>query len=49
MNARDWMCLGIFLGTLLCFVIRKKKDVWDGFAVGMGAALLAGSLLHFIV
>jgi len=43
MTPQDWLCIGIFIGTLLSFGLTKKKDFRTGLSVGIGAAILFGA------
>jgi hypothetical protein len=43
-----WTAIGFCAGTIACYVLAKKKDFRTGLSVGVGAAVLAVSLLQYL-
>jgi len=40
--------LGVFGGTMLSFVLNKKRDFRTGLSVGIGVAMVAGAFLSLL-
>jgi len=43
-----WASLGVFGGTMISYVLTKKKDFRAGLSVGIGATAIAFSLLQYL-
>jgi len=48
MTATMWASVGVFGGTMISYVLTKKKDFRAGLSVGIGVAAVAITLLQYL-